>query len=30
MLGLGLMALYGARYGRFPAKGEPADPPDEA
>ena len=29
MLGLGLMALYGARYGRFPAKDEPGDLPDE-
>lgn len=29
MLGIGLMALYGARYGRFPAKDEPADEPDE-
>jgi hypothetical protein len=29
MLGLGLMALYGARHGRFPAKEEPADRPDE-
>jgi len=25
MLGVGLMALYGARYGRFPAKDEPED-----
>ena len=30
MLGLGLMALYGARHGRFPAKEDPADRPDEA
>lgn len=30
MLGLGLMALYGARHGRFPAKDEPGDRPDEA
>lgn len=29
MLGIGLMALYGARYGRFPAKDEPAAEPDE-
>jgi hypothetical protein len=29
MLGIGLMALYGARYGRFPAKDEPGDEPDE-
>ena len=29
MLGIGLMALYGARYGRFPAKDEPAGEPDE-
>lgn len=29
MLGIGLMALYGARYGRFPAKDEPEDGPDE-
>jgi hypothetical protein len=30
MLGVGLMALYGARHGRFPAKDEPGDQPDEA
>ncbi|HZM43094.1 MAG TPA: hypothetical protein VFB94_28450 [Acidimicrobiales bacterium] len=30
MLGVGLMALYGARYGRFPAKDEPGDQSDEA
>jgi len=30
MLGVGLMALYGARYGRFPAKDEPGDRSDEA
>jgi hypothetical protein len=30
MLGIGLMALYGARHGRFPAKDEPGDGPDEA
>jgi hypothetical protein len=29
MLGIGLMALYGARYGSFPAKDEPGDQPDE-
>ena len=29
MSGIGLMALYGARYGRFPAKDEPAGEPDE-
>jgi hypothetical protein len=29
MLGIGLMALYGARYGRFPAKDEPEDQSDE-
>jgi hypothetical protein len=29
MLGVGLMALYGARYGRFPAKDEPEDQSDE-
>jgi hypothetical protein len=29
MLGIGLMALYGGRYGRFPAKDEPEDRPDE-
>jgi hypothetical protein len=29
MLGLGLMALYGARHGRFPAKDELSDRPDE-
>jgi hypothetical protein len=29
MLGLGLMALYGARYGRFPGKQELSDRPDE-
>ena len=30
MLGVGLMALYGARYGRFPGKDEPGDRSDEA
>jgi hypothetical protein len=30
MLGLGLMALWGARHGRFPAREEPAPPDAEA